>query len=133
MAASSCLLDTHALVFWANRQEMSDALLDYLDRTAREGGVMASSLCFWEIALLVKKQKIELDDIDAWHAELAEFSGLLVVHPSVADMIASTRLPDLHRDPFDRVLIAQARGLGVPLVSRDPLIGRYDVATLWAM
>ena len=41
------------------------------------------------------------------------------------------RLPKHHRDPFDRVLVAQAHHLGVPIVTADPLIRAYDVSVLW--
>jgi PIN domain nuclease of toxin-antitoxin system len=40
-------------------------------------------------------------------------------------------LPDIHRDPWDRLLIAQAQIEGVPIVSADPAISRYDVDVIW--
>ena len=51
---------------------------------------------------------------------------------STADIYRLERLPLLHRDPFDRLLVAQALENGLILVTPDPLIRRYKVRTLWA-
>jgi PIN domain nuclease of toxin-antitoxin system len=49
----------------------------------------------------------------------------------LAHLIAYDRLPLLHRDPFDRILVAQAKVLGIPVVTLDPAFRAYDVAVLW--
>ena len=59
-------------------------------------------------------------------------TGTRLATPQVDDMIASVALPRHHRDPFDRLFIAQARSLRAVLVSRDAVFTAYDVATRWA-
>jgi len=49
----------------------------------------------------------------------------------VADILALGELPHHHRDPFDRLIIAQARRRGLHFVTNDPEISRYEVPTLW--
>jgi PIN domain nuclease of toxin-antitoxin system len=47
------------------------------------------------------------------------------------DALAVAELPAVHRDPFDRLLVTQSHRLGAPLVTADPIFGRYDVAVIW--
>jgi len=124
-------LDTHALVFWANATEISPEFLRFLDACDARGELFASAACFWELALLVKRGRIVLSDVKAWKDRLLARTGLRVLLPTPDDMIASVLLPDHHKDPFDRLLVAQARVSGHVLVTRDDVIGRYPVKTFW--
>ena len=125
------LLDTHALVQWANREGLSEALARVLDDACRGGTLAVSTVCFWEVALLVKRGRLELAGVGGWKDELLARSGLRLAEPSPDEMIASAFLPDHHRDPFDRLLVAQAQACGLVLVTKDALIRAYDVQTLW--
>ena len=125
------LLDTHALVFWRTGEHLPESLRTTLDRAAARGRVLVSSISFWEVALLARKGKIQLDDVTAWKDEVLAFSGALLAHPSVDEMVESTLLPPVHKDPFDRLLVTQARHLQVILVSRDAVFRDYDVDTFW--
>ena len=58
-------------------------------------------------------------------------SGITVIDPSADDMIASALLPDLHKDPFDRLLVAQARRHKSGVITRDTVVSQYDVETTW--
>jgi len=124
-------LDTHALVFWANGTEVSPELLRFLDDCDARGELFASAACFWELALLVKRGRIALSDVKAWKDQLLARTSLRVLPPTADDMIASTLLPDHHKDPFDRLLVAQAKGSDHMLVTRDKMVGRYAVKTFW--
>ena len=68
----------------------------------------------------------------SWQNELLAAAGVQLAAPHVDDMIASVALPPHHRDPFDRLFVAQARSLRAVLVSRDAVFDAYDVATRWA-
>ena len=61
--------------------------------------------------------------------ELLE-DGVATLHANVEHMLRLSTLPALHRDPFDRVLVAQAMVEGLTLVSADPQVLAYDVATI---
>lgn len=125
------LLDTHALLFWQNREVMSEGLLDSLDQAQREERLWVSSICFWECSLLVKKGRIELENIKEWKNALFDYTRLRMLDVTADDMVESVQLPDLHKDPFDRLLITQARKHGWTLVTRDSLITQYDVRCCW--
>ena len=125
------LLDTHALVHWQIGTAMPPALSEDLDAASRTGRVLVSTAAFWEIALLARKGRIEIDDVSSWKNEILAATGVELAVPQVDDMIASVALPPHHRDPFDRLFIVQARSLRAVLVSRDAVFAAYDVATRW--
>ena len=121
----SLLLDTH-IALWAIT---GDATLDeeFLDRLRHDPDIYLSPVSLWEITLKQATGKL------AGPPDLAErvrdmgFRELPVAH---AHAIAAGRLPPHHRDPFDRMLVAQAATEGLTLVSRDESIARYDVDIL---
>ena len=59
------------------------------------------------------------------------FKNIHLTEPSASEMINSALLPDLHKDPFDRLLIAQANQNNFLIVTKDQEIQKYDVETFW--
>lgn len=117
------LLDTHTFLWWLTHPET-------LSQTSRaaiedpENQVFVSVFSLWEIAIKRTLGKLEAP-IDLEHdVELVGFTNL-GLHPS--HIHASESLPFHHRDPFDRMLIAQAMVEHATLISRDDQFGQYDV------
>jgi PIN domain nuclease of toxin-antitoxin system len=125
------LLDTHALFFWVEREEISPVFIDFLNKQGKKGNILVSSASLWEIALLKKKGRIEITDIHQWKNEILSHSPAKMIDATASDMIESTLLPDHHKDPFDRLLIAQAVRYSAFLVTRDKIISKYAVKTFW--
>ena len=123
--------DTHALYFWATATVFGDEAQADLDRRVADGRLWVSSVCFWELALLVRKGRLEIANVPRWKEQVCLSSGIAVVEPTADDMIASTLLPDLHKDPFDRILVAQARRHKSVVLTRDALVSQYDVDVVW--
>jgi PIN domain nuclease of toxin-antitoxin system len=123
----SLLLDTHVVLWWlADDPELPDALKDRLDH---EPDAWVSSATVWEIAMKQARGKITAPaDLPA----LVRDSGFRELPVGFAHAMAAGRLPPIHRDPFDRMLVAQARCEGLTLVTRDPYCQQYDVAILQA-
>ncbi|KAA3610744.1 MAG: type II toxin-antitoxin system VapC family toxin [Calditrichaeota bacterium] len=131
MKQNSYLLDTHALLFWVNQSEVSGNFIKHFDNQQQKGNVAVSAISFWEIALLVKKKRIKIGDVQNWKNELFNNTNLRLINIDVSEMITSTTLPDFHKDPFDRLLIAQAKLHKTLLVTKDKQIQKYDVQTFW--
>lgn len=125
------LLDTHALIFWFNREHVSNEFIDFFDDQKDSGNLAVSSISFWEIALLVKKGRIELEDVAAWRIQLIDYTHITEITPTASEMVESVYLPDHHKDPFDRLLIVQAKKNHAVLVTRDEHIAKYEVKTIW--
>ncbi len=131
MRKKAYLFDTHALVFWNNRESVSEEFISFFDNQAQKGHLYVSSISFWEIALLVKKGRMSISDVHAWKNEILSNTNILLVEPSASEMIHSTLLPDHHKDPFDRLLVAQAIQNNLLLVTKDRDIDKYAVETSW--
>lgn len=129
---SRYLLDTHTLIFWWVDRNLSKKFLDLLDQQAKDGQLFVSSLSFWETALLAKKRKVVLpEQILVWKEQLMLHSGIKLIQPSAGEMMESVFLPDHHRDPFDRLLVTQARTHQMKFVSKDQTLQRYEVEVFW--
>ena len=131
MKGEKYLFDTHALLFWYTREYVSKEFIRYFDRQNDSGNLFASSISFWELALLAKRDKVEIGNVESWRIELLNNTNLVLWEPSASEMIQSVDLPDYHRDPFDRLLIVQANNRQAKLVSRDVNIAQYSVSVFW--
>jgi PIN domain nuclease of toxin-antitoxin system len=121
------LLDTHALIWWtADAPELSGRARAAVADRANEVVVSIASL--WEIVIKRALGKLEFPE-DPGTTLAEEGFGLLPV--GLAHLRALEGLPALHRDPFDRMLVAQALADGLVLVSGDPAVARYGAPVLW--
>jgi PIN domain nuclease of toxin-antitoxin system len=123
----SLLLDTHVVIWWlADDPTLSEEIKDRLDH---EPDIFVSAATIWEVAIKQAIGKLKEPADLPERIRDAGFRGL----PITSDhAIAAGRLPLIHRDPFDRILVAQARCENLTLVSRDPEVQKYEVAVLAA-
>lgn len=124
----SLLLDTHVLL-WALTD---DPTLSAAARAAiTDGGnrVLVSAVSAWELTIKAALGKLRTPDDLMGQLVRHRFSPLDV---TVGHAVAVGQLPDHHADPFDRLLVAQARTDRLTLVTRDQQIERYEVRTLRA-
>ena len=125
------LLDTHALLwFIAGSSDLSDAARALIEDAENEKFVSIVSI--WETAIKVSIDKMSLsspfDDLFPHQLQINGFD-LLPVKVEHASVI--TTLPFHHRDPFDRLLIAQAIEEKMTLVSIDEVFDNYGIARIW--
>src|SRR5262249_9465741 len=129
------LRDTHAWLWWldgtgtltARERRTLDSLADGSERP------YLCAISLWEMALLVELERVELRErFETW-IELAAAPAtvaLLDVTPALArGLLASPR--SFHRDPADRLIVATARALDLPLLTRDDAIRRSGLVRLW--
>jgi PIN domain nuclease of toxin-antitoxin system len=125
------LIDTHVLI-WAVQDDgrLGRRAREAIDAAAAVDALHVSAITPWEIALLAHKGRVTLGkEAGAWLDEALALPGvrLTPLLPSIA--VDSVRLPgDVHADPADRIIIASARHVGVPLLTADKDILRYGAA-----
>lgn len=118
------LLDTHVVLWWlADDAGLGGDVKDMIDT---EIDVFVSAATLWEVS--IKTSLGKLGPVDLPERILA--SGLRELPMTAMHSIAAGRLPRIHRDPFDRMLVAQARAQTLTLVTRDEQIAKYDVSLL---
>jgi PIN domain nuclease of toxin-antitoxin system len=119
------LLDTHVVLWWLHDSpELSGEVKDLLDT---EPAVYVSAVSPWEIAI---KQSLGKLDGPADLAERVRDSQFTSLPITAGHGVRAGRLPQHHRDPFDRVLVAQAQTEGMTLLTRDKWIPLYDVRVM---
>jgi PIN domain nuclease of toxin-antitoxin system len=124
------LLDTVTLTRMA---EDSPRLSEGARRSVKGAeAVVLSVVTPWELAIKTGKGTLTLDrELDAYLGYLIGFWNLDILPVTYEHALAVRELPHHHRDPFDRMLVAQARTVGLTIVTNDPQIGRHDVAVAW--
>ena len=118
------LLDTHILLWYVDADpRLSPAAADQI-RRAKELYFSAASL--WELSLKMHTGKMERRDVESFAVRL----GCQFIAVSAAHVNAILELPRLHRDPFDHMLLAQAKVEGFTLVTHDRILAEYGVSVL---
>ena len=120
------LLDTHVLVRAATTPERLGAAADLIAGAERR---LASAVCVWELAIKQRLGKLSIrSDVRTWTRRVT--TELVLEHlPVTADHAAAVEhLPDVHRDPFDRLLVAQAVAEGAVLLTADERLTAYGDA-----
>ncbi len=129
------VLDTHAWVWWLSSPErVSKPAREVIARAMERREIFLSSISSWEIALLIRKGRLELAmPVEDWVARSEALPFLQFVACDNHIVLRSNRLPGtLHEDPADRIIIATALSLGASLVSKDRKIRDYPhVKTVW--
>lgn len=121
----SLLLDTHALLWWVAGETLDPSVVARISDPGTLVAVSAASA--WEIA--IKRALGKLDFEGSFDALVRE-GGFEPLAITVSHAERAGALPPHHRDPFDRMLVAQAQSEQLTLVTRDAAFDPYDVAVL---
>lgn len=127
------LLDTHALLWYFQTDpKMSPVALALIRDPANT--VLVSAASHWEIAIKLSTGKLVLQDALPDFIQLAIFDQgftILAVEPRHTTVVSVMPYPSNHRDPFDRMLVAQAQSDGLTLLSVDAQLDLYGVSRVW--
>ena len=124
------LLDTHALLWWwKTEDQLSDTARIAMESDANS--VVISAAVAWEIAIKTKTGRIHFEAALANWDELIAEEGFAELPISSEHAIRAGSLPLHHRDPFDRMLAAQAQVTGWPIISADRIFDYYGVRRIW--
>jgi PIN domain nuclease of toxin-antitoxin system len=125
------LLDTHALLwFIGNDPQLSATTRENIENPSHEKFVSAASL--WEIAVKLSLGKLKLPRSFAEvFPQQLDLNGFELLPISCVSLNQLAALPFHHRDPFDRLLIAQALSEDMIIITRDPAFSKYPAKILW--
>jgi len=124
------LLDTHALFWWfSDAANLSKRAIAVIGDEANT--LLVSAATAWELAIKVNLGKIDALPLVLELGRYSEQEGFTALPISIDQATRAGLLPLHHRDPFDRLLVAQAQSLHVPILSADRILDRYDIKRLW--
>ena len=125
------LLDTHAFIWWATRKaSLSQSALTLCQDG--DNNLLLSIVSLWEMQLKVQLGKLRFElPLDALIDEQQRVNSLRLLQIEPQHIYALSELPFHHKDPFDRLLIAQAAVEHLPVVTADPAFAAYEVSVLW--
>ena len=123
------LLDTHAFLWWC---EDAPELSAKARKAIQNNDCFVSMASFWEIAIKSSLNKLRLPvSIERYLPEQMSLNGFETLEISFRQTMGTTRLEWHHRDPFDRLLAAQAVEEKLPVVSRDAIFDAYGLKRIW--
>ena len=125
------LLDTHTLIwFLMGDKKLSDKARGLIDNPDNTKFLSIASL--WEIAIKVSLGKLALNKpFEKLFPEQLHFNRIEILDITVDNLIKLTTLPFHHRDPFDRLIIAQALVEGCPIIGADVIFDAYGINREW--
>jgi len=100
-------------------------------RRVQTGEHVISVASYWEVVIKTQKGLLMMDDLVAWWRRATELTSARVLPIRASHLTALAALPLLHKDPFDRILIAQAVAEGLEFVTDDEPISHYGLRTIW--
>ncbi len=125
------LLDTHTFIWWSNEPTRlsENALIACQDNN---NTLILSVVSVWEMEIKMQLGKLKISrPMEEWIKSQQQTNGLQVLPVELTHVLNLGSLPLHHKDPFDRLLIAQAVVEGATLVSVDPIFSNYSANVLW--
>jgi PIN domain nuclease of toxin-antitoxin system len=124
------LLDTHVVVWWlGDATRLSRRAITILAN--RDNGILISAAVGWEMAIKINLGKLKPRSLLDGLGRVVEQEAFSELPISLEAAVRAGTLPHHHRDPFDRLLVAQSQSLNVPILSADTVLDRYGVKRLW--
>ena len=122
------LLDTSTLVWALGSPERLSARVR---RLVDAGENVVSVASYWEVVIKTQKGLLSIADPATWWRRATELIALRTLPIRASHVTALAALPMVHKDPFDRILIAQAIAEGLDFVTNDEHVDSYPVRTVW--
>jgi PIN domain nuclease of toxin-antitoxin system len=125
------LLDTHTFIWWNNEPErLSERVHSLISDEGVE--VFFSAVSAWEISVKYGKGRLQLPVPPVEFVLTRVYrEGFQALPIDINHAVNVGRLPPIHNDPFDRLLVAQSQLQGFPILTSDANIARYDVEVIW--
>ena len=126
------LLDSHVFLWWVSNggRQLTAKAVELIEDPAIE--VYVSAVTGFEVASKAARGRLELPtSADSFVPSRMRRHGFIAMSIDLPHALRAGTLPPIHRDPWDRLLVAQAQIEAMPIVTADPLISQYDVDVVW--
>lgn len=125
------LLDTHAFLWWnLDDPHLSETAREFISDGRNE--IFLSAACAWEIAIKAAKGRLIIPESpDQYVANRMRHHRFKALPIEISHALHVFSLPQIHADPFDRLLISQSQMEDMPILTADSEINNYQVAVIW--
>jgi PIN domain nuclease of toxin-antitoxin system len=125
------LLDTHTFLWWnMDDPHLSQAAREFIGDGTNE--VFFSAASAWEIAIKCARGRLTLpEDPDEYVVDRMVKHRILPLPVQISHALQVFKLPDIHQDLFDRLLVAQSQLDDIPILTADTMIPQYSVSIIW--
>ena len=125
------LLDTHAFLWFVlDDKRISTEAKSIIEDSRNE--IYFSAASAWEMAIKTKLARLKIaGDFESFVIEQLSTNSFVPLSITIAHSLYTERLPEVHKDPFDRILVAQSNLEDLPLISKDKKIRNYEVKMVW--
>jgi PIN domain nuclease of toxin-antitoxin system len=126
------LLDSHVFLWWVSDggRQLTAKVVDLIEDPATE--VYVSAVTGFEVASKAARGRLQIPaPADTYVPSRMQRHGFIGLPIDLPHALRAGALPLIHRDPWDRLLVAQAQIEAMPIVTADPVIGQYDVDVVW--
>ena len=125
------LLDTCAFLWWITNDDQLSTRARRIIEDA-EHVLFLSAASGWEIAIKARLGRLRLsDDLPGFISEQLRVNAIEILPIQMSHALHVAALPDHHKDPFDRLLVAQSQLERIPILTIDPQIAKYSVTVIW--
>jgi PIN domain nuclease of toxin-antitoxin system len=125
------LLDTHAFLWFVldDKRISTEAKSIIADS---KNTIYFSAASAWEMAIKTKLARLKIiGDIEPFIIEQLSTNSFVPLSITISHALYTERLPQIHKDPFDRIIIAQSKLEDLPLISKDKKVRKYKLAMIW--
>jgi PIN domain nuclease of toxin-antitoxin system len=125
------LLDTHTFLWWiTDDPQLSEAAREIIRNSDNE--LFLSVASAWEMAIRVRLGRLHLPDRpDRFVPDQLARNGIQPLPIEMSHALYVARLPSIHNDPFDRLIVAQSMLEKLPIITKDGVIAKYEVTVVW--
>lgn len=124
------IMDTHTFIWWdSDPAKLSPTASAFMQDPTNL--IFLSIVSVWEITIKQQLGKLTLRMPLATIVRQQQSNGILILQPTLEHAFAVEALPTPHKDPFDRLLIAQANVENAAMLTADPLFSQYPVTIVW--
>ena len=125
------LLDTHAFLWFVLDDQRISAKAKLIIEDSKNK-IYFSAASAWEIAIKTELARLKIKgDFDSFIIEQLSINNFVPLSITISHSLYTKRLPQVHKDPFDRIMIAQSKLEDLPIISMDKEIRKYKVTMVW--
>jgi len=125
------LLDTHAFLWFVSEDNRLSSKAQSIIKNSRND-IYFSAVSAWEMSIKIRLGRLSIEEeLEPFIIKQLSENNFSTLSITIFHSIYTSKLPEIHKDPFDRMIVAQSQVEDMPLISKDKNIKKYKVPVVW--